>query len=55
MTCWKMGEKERARDWYDKSIQWLKEHHSVNRELRRFRFEAEALFAGPWGLLSLVP
>jgi serine/threonine-protein kinase len=50
MANWQLGEKERARSWYDRAVQWLKEHKQDvekngewEEQLCRFRQEAEEL------------
>jgi len=35
-----LGEKEKAREWYDKAVQWMDKNQPNNEELRRFRAEA---------------
>ena len=36
-----LGHKDQARQWYDKAIVWTEKSRSINRELIRFRAEAE--------------
>jgi hypothetical protein len=50
MAHWQLGEKEKARHWYDRAVRWIEQNrHALERdrghqeELRRFRAEAEAL------------
>jgi tetratricopeptide (TPR) repeat protein len=43
MANWQLGEKEKARTWFDQAIQWMDKHQSQNEELRRFRGEAAEL------------
>ena len=43
MAHWKKGEKDHARKWYDKAVNWMEEKRSQDDELRRFRDEAAAL------------
>jgi serine/threonine protein kinase/WD40 repeat protein len=50
MAHWQLGEKEKARQWYDRAVQWMeKNKNQLNgntqwpEELRRFRAEAEEL------------
>ncbi len=43
MTHWQLGDKEQARRWYDKAVQWMDQHNPRGEELRRFRAEAAAL------------
>jgi serine/threonine protein kinase/Flp pilus assembly protein TadD len=37
----RLGEKEEARRWYDRAVQWMEKHMPDHDELRRFRAEAE--------------
>jgi serine/threonine protein kinase/tetratricopeptide (TPR) repeat protein len=37
----RLGEKEEARRWYDRAVQWMEKHMPDHVELRRFRAEAE--------------
>jgi tetratricopeptide (TPR) repeat protein/serine/threonine protein kinase len=43
MAHWQLGQKDKARRWYGRSVRWMDEHDPQNEELRRFRAEAEAL------------
>jgi Flp pilus assembly protein TadD len=50
MAHWQFGEKETARQWYDRAVQWLERNQDQLagntewlEELRRFRAEAEEL------------
>jgi tetratricopeptide (TPR) repeat protein len=44
MIHWRMGRKERARDWFDKAVKWSRIHPRADDELYRFEVEAaEAL------------
>jgi tetratricopeptide (TPR) repeat protein/serine/threonine protein kinase len=43
MGHWKLGEKEKAREVYDKAVQWMDKNRPKNVELRRFRAEAAEL------------
>ncbi len=43
MAHWKLGEKDKARQWYERAVQWMDKNQSTNEELRRFRAEAAAL------------
>jgi hypothetical protein len=36
-----LGEKDKARPWYDQAVQWMERNQPGHRELRRFRLEAE--------------
>jgi serine/threonine protein kinase/tetratricopeptide (TPR) repeat protein len=46
MACWRLGEKDQARNWYNLALQWMekKEPHALDEELRQdlLRFRAEA-------------
>jgi eukaryotic-like serine/threonine-protein kinase len=43
MAHWKLGEKDKAREWYDKAVEWMDQNEPNNKELRRFRAEAAEL------------
>jgi serine/threonine protein kinase/tetratricopeptide (TPR) repeat protein len=43
MAHWKLGEKDKAREWYDKAVEWMDKNEPNNKELRRFRAEAAEL------------
>jgi eukaryotic-like serine/threonine-protein kinase len=48
MAHWRLGEKEKARQWYDRAVQWLEKNKQAlqkphQEELRRFRAEAAEL------------
>jgi hypothetical protein len=43
MAHWQLGQKEEARNWFDKAVEWMDMNHSKNEELRRFRTEAAEL------------
>ena len=43
MAHWQSGDKEQARKWYERAVQWMEKHQSSNEELHRFRTEAEEL------------
>ncbi len=43
MAHWQLGEKDKAREWFDKSVQWMEKDGKANEELRRFRAEAADL------------
>ncbi|HUE74171.1 MAG TPA: protein kinase [Pirellulaceae bacterium] len=43
MAHWQLGEKDKAREWYDKAVQWMDKHQPNDEELRRFRAEAAEL------------
>ena len=39
-TYEKLGDKENARQWYDRATRWMDEHRATNEDLRLFRAEA---------------
>jgi tetratricopeptide (TPR) repeat protein len=43
MAHWQLGNKEEARRWYDKAVEWMSENMPDNEELLRFRAEAVEL------------
>jgi serine/threonine protein kinase/tetratricopeptide (TPR) repeat protein len=43
MAHWKLGEKEKAREWHDKAVEWMDKNQPKNEELRRFRAESSQL------------
>jgi serine/threonine protein kinase/Flp pilus assembly protein TadD len=43
MAHWQLGEKEQARQWYDRAMRWMEKNQSKNDELHRFRSEAAEL------------
>jgi serine/threonine protein kinase/tetratricopeptide (TPR) repeat protein len=43
MAHWQLNEKEEARQWYDKAVQWMEKNDPKNQELIRFRAEAAEL------------
>jgi tetratricopeptide (TPR) repeat protein len=43
MARWQLGEKEKAREWYDKAAQWMDKNQPTDEQLRRFRGEAAEL------------
>ena len=43
MAEWRLGNKETARDWFRKAVEWMEKHGPQNKELARFRAEAEEL------------
>jgi tetratricopeptide (TPR) repeat protein len=45
MAHWQLGEKDKARDWYDRAAQWMDKNQPTNAELLRFRAEAAELLA----------
>jgi tetratricopeptide (TPR) repeat protein len=45
MAHWRLGDRDEARMWFDRAVEWTDEHKPHDDELRRFRAEAEALLA----------
>jgi tetratricopeptide (TPR) repeat protein/tRNA A-37 threonylcarbamoyl transferase component Bud32 len=45
MAHWRLGNRNQARTWFDRAVQWMDKHKPHNDELRRFRAEAEAMLA----------
>jgi len=43
MAHWQLGEKDKAREWYDRAVQWMDKNRPTDEELRRFRAETEEL------------
>jgi tetratricopeptide (TPR) repeat protein len=43
MAHWHLGDKEQARQWYEKAVEWMKKNRPTDEELRRFREEAAQL------------
>jgi tetratricopeptide (TPR) repeat protein len=43
MAHWQLGEQDKARAWFDKSVQWMEKGNQENAELKRFRTEAAEL------------
>jgi serine/threonine protein kinase/uncharacterized protein HemY len=43
MARWQLGEREKARVWYERAVRWLATSAPDDNELRRFRAEAEQL------------
>jgi serine/threonine-protein kinase len=47
MAHWQLGEKDKARTWYDRAVAWMNKHKPQAEELRRFLSEAAALLGIP--------
>jgi tetratricopeptide (TPR) repeat protein len=47
MAHWQLGEKDKARTWYDRAVAWMDKHKPHDEELRRFRAEAAELLGIP--------
>lgn len=43
MGHWQLGQPDEARRWYDRAVEWMKQHKPNDKELQRFRAEATAL------------
>ncbi len=43
MACWRIGERDEVRQWYDQAIGWMDKNNPGDLEMRRFRAEAETL------------
>jgi tetratricopeptide (TPR) repeat protein len=43
MAHWQLGEKDKARSWYDRAVEWTDKNQPKDEELRRFRAEAAEL------------
>ena len=43
MAHWKLGNKDEARAWYDRAVQWMDKNQPKNEELGRFQAEASEL------------
>jgi tetratricopeptide (TPR) repeat protein len=41
----RLGDRDKARTWFDRAVRWMDRHKPHDDELRRFRAEAEALLA----------
>ena len=43
MAHWQKGDKDQARQWYDKAVNGMEKNKSRDEDLRRFRAEAAAV------------
>ncbi len=43
MAQWQLGAKDKAREWYEKSVEWMEKSKKDDAELKSFRAEAAAL------------
>ena len=43
MSYWRLGDKDEARKWYDRAVDWMDKNQPNNEELRNFRSEATEL------------
>ena len=46
MAHWQLGDKEQARQWYDRGVRWMDRNQPRDEQLLRFRAEAAKLI-GP--------
>jgi serine/threonine protein kinase/tetratricopeptide (TPR) repeat protein len=47
MTHWQQGDKDKARQWYDRAVAWMERHRPGDEQFRRYRAEAAALLGLP--------
>jgi Flp pilus assembly protein TadD len=45
MAYWRQGERDQARQWFDRAAQWMDKYEPHKDELRRLHAEAKALLA----------
>ena len=43
MVYWRLGDRDQARTWLKRAVEWMDQHRPHDDELRRFRAEAETL------------
>ena len=43
MAHWHLGDKDQAREWYDRAVQWMEKNKRQDEDLRQFRAEAAEL------------
>jgi hypothetical protein len=43
MAHWQLGEKEKARTWFDKGVAWIEKNKPQDEQLQRLRTEAAEL------------
>jgi hypothetical protein len=43
MSHWQLGNKEEARRWHDRAVEWMDKNRSTSAPLIRYRAEAEGL------------
>jgi serine/threonine protein kinase/tetratricopeptide (TPR) repeat protein len=55
MAEWQLGNKEKARSWYDKAVAWMEKESPQDEQLRRFQLEAAELLMLDEAQLELVP
>jgi tetratricopeptide (TPR) repeat protein len=54
MAHWQLGEKNTAREWYDRAVQWMDKNQPRDEGLRRLQAEAETLM-GVGGAVEVAP
>jgi hypothetical protein len=47
MAYWKLGDKDKARLWYDKAVEWTQQNMATDPEYRRIRAEAAQVLGIP--------
>jgi tetratricopeptide (TPR) repeat protein len=47
MSHWRLGQMDKAQEWYDKAVEWMDRNKPHDEELKRFRAEAAALLGVP--------
>jgi uncharacterized protein HemY len=47
MACWKKGDKDQARRWFDRGVAWLEEERLHDEDSRRLRAEAAQMLGIP--------
>ena len=45
MAHWRLGDRDKARNFFDRSVKWMARRKSNDDELRRIRAEAQAMLA----------
>jgi hypothetical protein len=47
MAHWRLGDRDLARQYFNRSVEWMADRKSQDDELCRFRSEAQAMLADP--------
>jgi serine/threonine protein kinase/Flp pilus assembly protein TadD len=55
MTHWQLGDKEKARSWFDTGVAWMEKNKPQDEELQRFRTEAAELLKIKEAEPELIP
>jgi tetratricopeptide (TPR) repeat protein len=55
MAEWQLGNKDAARNWYEKAVAWMDKNKAKDDDLRRFRAEAAELLGIPAGKAEVRP